>query len=66
MPLARQRLAYATELVVLLCRLGGSKAGKALTFSRLFGLTPGAGASRFGAGSVGLLSPFVCSLHVCI
>jgi hypothetical protein len=28
----------------------------------LLGLTPGAGASRFGAAPVGLLSPLACSL----
>jgi hypothetical protein len=33
-PVARQQLAYATELMVLLCHLGGSRAGKALAFSR--------------------------------
>jgi hypothetical protein len=30
----RQQLAYATELVVVLCRIGGSRARKALAFSR--------------------------------
>jgi hypothetical protein len=30
----------------------------------LLGLTPGAGASRFGVASVGLLSPLVCSLSL--
>jgi hypothetical protein len=33
-PVARQQSAYATELVVTLCRLGGSRAIKALAFSR--------------------------------
>ena len=33
-PIAWQQSAYATELVVVLCRLGGSTAGKALAFSR--------------------------------
>jgi hypothetical protein len=30
----------------------------------LLGLTPGAGASRFGAASAGLLSPLSCSLSI--
>ena len=30
----------------------------------LLGLTPGAGASRFGAASAGLLSPLACSLPI--
>jgi hypothetical protein len=32
----------------------------------LFGLMPGAGASRFGAALAGLLSPLACSLPICI
>jgi hypothetical protein len=32
----------------------------------LLGLTPGAGASRFGATPAGLLSPLACSLSICI
>jgi hypothetical protein len=35
-PVARQPSAYDTELVVVLCRLCGSRAGKALAFSRPF------------------------------
>jgi hypothetical protein len=34
MTIAWQQSAYATKLVLLLCRLGGSRAGKALAFSR--------------------------------
>jgi hypothetical protein len=64
-PLARQQSAYATELVVL-CRLGGSRARRHSHSLALFGLTPGAGASRFGVALTGLLSPLACSLHVCI
>jgi hypothetical protein len=33
-PIKRQQSSSATELVVVLCRLGGSRAGKALAFSR--------------------------------
>jgi hypothetical protein len=33
-PVARQQSTYATKLVVVLCRLGGSRARKALAFSR--------------------------------
>jgi hypothetical protein len=33
-PVARQHSTYATKLVVVLYRLGGSRAGKALAFSR--------------------------------
>jgi hypothetical protein len=33
-PVAWQQSAYATELVVVLCRFGGSRAGKTLSFSR--------------------------------
>jgi hypothetical protein len=47
-PVARQQSAYATELVVL-CRLDGSRAGRHPHSLTLFGLTSGAGASRFGA-----------------
>jgi hypothetical protein len=32
----------------------------------LLGLTPGAGASQFGAAPAGLFSPLACSLPVCI
>jgi hypothetical protein len=35
-PVARQQSAYATELVVVLCRLCGSRAGKVLAFSHPF------------------------------
>jgi hypothetical protein len=35
-PIARQQLTYATELLVVLCRLSGSRAGKALAFSHPF------------------------------
>jgi hypothetical protein len=64
-PVARQQLAYATELV-LLCHLGGSRARRHSHSLALFGLTPGAGVSRFGAALAGLLSPLACSLPVCI
>jgi hypothetical protein len=48
---------------VVLCSLDGSRAGKALTFSHPFRPDAGCvGASRFGAASAGLLSPFACSL----
>jgi hypothetical protein len=57
----QQQSTYATELVVVLYRLDGSRTGKALT---LLGLTPSAGASRFGAAPAGLLSPPVCSLYM--
>jgi hypothetical protein len=51
---------------VVLCRLGGSRVGRHSHSLALFGLTPGAGASRFGAALAGLLSPLTCSLPVCI
>jgi hypothetical protein len=54
------------ELVVVLCRLSGSTAGRHSHSLALFGLTPGAGASRFGAALAVLLSPLACSLPVCI
>jgi hypothetical protein len=63
---ARQQSTYATELVLLLCHLGGSMARRHSHSLALFGLTPGACVSRFGAALTGLLSPLVCSLHVCI
>jgi hypothetical protein len=46
---------------VALAGLGLGRHSHSLT---LFGLTPGVGASRFGATPTGLLSPLVCSLHV--
>jgi hypothetical protein len=49
--------------VVVLCRLGGPKAGSHLHFLALFVLTPGAGASRFEAALAGLLSP-LCALSL--
>jgi hypothetical protein len=36
--------------------------GRHLHYPALLGLTPGAGASRFGATPAGLLSPLACSL----
>jgi hypothetical protein len=60
---AWQQSAYATELVVVLCRFGGSRAGKTLAFS-CPSLTPGAGASRFGAVPDGLFSSLACSLPI--
>jgi hypothetical protein len=49
---------------VVLCRLGGSRAGSHSHSLALFGLTPSAGASRFGAALAGLLSPLACSLSM--
>jgi hypothetical protein len=49
---------------VVLCRFGGSRAGKTLAFLALLGLTPDAGASWFGAAPVELLSPLACSLPI--
>jgi hypothetical protein len=46
---------------VVLCRLGGSRAGRHTHSLALFGLTPGAGASRFGTALAGLLSSLVYS-----
>jgi hypothetical protein len=46
---------------VVLCRFGGSRAGKTLA---LLGLTSGSGASWFGAAPARLLSPLACSLHI--
>jgi hypothetical protein len=61
----RQQSAYAIELVVLLCRLGGSigleRHSHSLTLLRP---TPDAGASRFGATPIELLSPLVRSLSL--
>jgi hypothetical protein len=54
------------ELVVVLCRLGGSRAGRHSHSLALFGLTSGAGASRFRTALAGLLSSLVYSLHVYI
>jgi hypothetical protein len=54
------------ELVVVLCRLSGSRAGKHSHSLILLGLTPGVGASWFGATPVGLISPLACSLPICI
>jgi hypothetical protein len=51
---------------VVLCHLGGSRAGRHSHSLALFGLTPGAGASRIGAALARLLSPLACSLLVCI
>jgi hypothetical protein len=51
---------------VVVCRLGGSKAGRHSHSLALFGLTSGVCASRFGVAIVGLLSPLACSLLVCI
>jgi hypothetical protein len=44
----------------VLCRFGGSRAGKTLAFSR----PSRAGASWFRAAPTGLLSPLVCSLPI--
>jgi hypothetical protein len=44
---------------VVLCRLDGSRVGRHSHSLALFGLTPGAGASRLGAALAGLLSPLV-------
>jgi hypothetical protein len=49
---------------VVLCRFGGSKAGKTLAFSRPSRIDACAGASRFGAAPAGLLSPLACSLPI--
>jgi hypothetical protein len=49
---------------VVLCRFGGSRAGRHSHSLALFGLTPGAVASQFGAAQVGLLSPLACSLPI--
>jgi hypothetical protein len=49
------------KLVVVVCRFGGSKAGKTLA---LLGLTPGAGASRFGAAPAEFFSPLAWSLPI--
>jgi hypothetical protein len=62
----RQESVYATELVVVLCRLGGSRSERHSHSLALFGLKPGAGASRFGAALAEILSPLACSLPVCI
>jgi hypothetical protein len=51
---------------VVLCRLGGSRTRKALTFSRPSRTDAGAGASKFGAAPAGLLSPLACSFPICI
>jgi hypothetical protein len=61
---ARQHSTYATELVVVLCRLGGSRVGRHSHSLALFGLTPGASVSRVGAALVGILSPLACSLPI--
>jgi hypothetical protein len=47
---------------VVLCRFGGSRAGKTLAFSRPS--QTDAGASWFGAAPAGLLSPLACSLPI--
>jgi hypothetical protein len=65
-PVARQKSIYATKLVVVLCRLGRSRAGRHSHSLALFGLMPGVGASRFRATLAGLLSSLACSLPVCI
>jgi hypothetical protein len=44
----------------------GSWLGRHSHSLTLLGLTPSAGASRFGAAPTGLLSPLVCSLPICI
>jgi hypothetical protein len=59
-----QQLACVIELVVVLCRFSGSRAGKTLAFSRPSQIDAGAGAFRFGASPAGLLSPIVCSLLI--
>jgi hypothetical protein len=51
---------------VVLCHLGGSRAGKVLHSLALLGLMPSAGDSRFGAAPARLLSPLACSLPICI
>jgi hypothetical protein len=48
---------------VVLCHLDGSRARKALALLRL---TPGAGASQFGAAPARLLFPLACCLPICI
>jgi hypothetical protein len=52
------------ELVLLLCRFDGSRAGKTLAFSRPSQIDAGAGASRFGAAPVGLLSSLMCYIPI--
>jgi hypothetical protein len=49
---------------VVLCRFTGPGLGKHSHSLALLGLTPGAGASRFGTAPAGLLSLLACSLPV--
>jgi hypothetical protein len=49
---------------VVLCRFGGSRAGKHSHSLALLELTPDVGASRFGAAPVGLLYTLACSLPI--
>jgi hypothetical protein len=49
---------------VLLCHFGSPGLGRHSRSLTLIGLTPGAGASLFGAAPTGLLSPLVCSLPI--
>jgi hypothetical protein len=49
---------------VVLCRLSGSRARRHSHSLTIFGLTPGAGVSRFGAALAGLFSPLACSLPI--
>jgi hypothetical protein len=49
---------------VVLCRFGGSGLGRHSHSLVLLGLTPGAGASRFGAAPAGFISPLACSLPI--
>jgi hypothetical protein len=66
-PVAWQRSAYATELVVVLCRFGESKAGKTLAFSRPSRIDVWCvclsvwSCSGWGSSSACVLSPYISS-----
>jgi hypothetical protein len=62
-----QQSTYATELLVVLCRLGGSRAGKTLTFSRPSQIDVWCGClsvwscSGWASFSACVLSPYISS-----
>jgi hypothetical protein len=65
-PVAWQQSAYAWSWWCCCVASSGPGLGRHSHSLALLGLTPGAGASRFGAAPAGLLFPFACSLVICI
>jgi hypothetical protein len=62
--IAWQQSTYATKLVVVFYRFGGSRAGKTLAFSHPSWIDAWCECLSIGAAPAGLLSPLACSLPI--